>query len=579
MILKALDEYYRHCDELPKMGWMKKKIEYLIVIDESGKLINIESTRIDKTHVKEFMIPEESGRTSGIRPYLFNDKLEYICGYNYKQPEKKSELKNNAFITRCRQISEKYPDNIGFKAVVRFYDNHGIEQVFVHPVWNELMEFTGTVSFRLFNSFKIIAEDQELNNEILNNDDNLKEGYCMVTGKYGKLINLSQKFHFPGTSLSGASLISFENNSGYDSWGNKQCGNVQISTETNHNYCAALQKLNANDSKNKKKLNSNRTLLFWSANNSICKKAEYGLFALLNIKKTSDSDLFEVEELFKGIYSGNIKTSENDKFYFIIISGGKSRLGITYWNECTLKDFAVNIHQHFKDMDIVDTRKFKTPYKGLFEMIKSVSFVTSDGKVKNPFPNLMENTLKAILQGTCYPELLYLSALKRIMIEKDKATINNSITRTAILKAYLNRKNINTVKKMEKKLDKENTNPGYLCGRLFAVLEKEQKDTNSNNMSNIKNTYFSSVVDMPCLILTEILKNSPHYERKFKENAKIFYKNLIYNDILCKFSEQKIPTRLSIDDKGYFYVGYAQQNAELYKKNESKNITDTDMKK
>ena len=77
---------------------------------------------------------------------------------------------------------------------------------------------------------------------------------------------------------------------------------------------------------------------------------------------------------------------------------------------------------------------------------------------------------------------------------------------------------------------------------------------------------------MPCLILSEILKNSPHYERKLDEKNKIFYSKLINNDILNKFTEHKIPARLSIDDKGYFYVGYAQQNADLYTKTEKTDI-------
>ena len=61
--------------------------------------------------------------------------------------------------------------------------------------------------------------------------------------------------------------------------------------------------------------------------------------------------------------------------------------------------------------------------------------------------------------------------------------------RSAILKAYLNRKvniyNINE-KLITMALDLDNKNQGYLCGRLFAVLEKIQEDAQPGINATIK---------------------------------------------------------------------------------------------
>ena len=59
-----------------------------------------------------------------------------------------------------------------------------------------------------------------------------------------------------------------------------------------------------------------------------------------------------------------------------------------------------------------------------------------------------------------------------------KADRNITSIRAAILKAYLNRKfrnHNNPPKEIQMALDLENKNQAYLCGRLFAILEKIQK--------------------------------------------------------------------------------------------------------
>ena len=123
--------------------------------------------------------------------------------------------------------------------------------------------------------------------------------------------------------------------------------------------------------------------------------------------------------------------------------------------------------------------------------------VVLKGKDENVPPNLQEALLKSILQGIPYPE-----TLQQICVRRIRATQEVSITRAAILKACINRKiertNNNQLKSINMGLDVENTDLGYLCGRLFATLEYAQEKSN-NGKSTIRERYMNgaSATEIP----------------------------------------------------------------------------------
>ena len=210
------------------------------------------------------------------------------------------------------------------------------------------------------------------------------------------------------------------------------------------------------------------------------------------------------------------------------------------------------ILKHFSDMEIIDTRNDKRPYMGVREIISSV---TLGGKMSDATPNLPEAVVKSIFQGLPYPATLYSACIRRIRAEQ-KLTI----TRAAIIKAYLNRQ-INNDKKIEIMLDKENTNQGYLCGRLFAVLDKIQED--ANNISSIRDRYMNAASSTPSAVFATILNLSVHHAEKLEEGRRVFYEK-IKQEIIEKLSANGFPTHLDLQDQGRFFIGYYHQRQEFF---------------
>lgn len=114
-------------------------------------------------------------------------------------------------------------------------------------------------------------------------------------------------------------------------------------------------------------------------------------------------------------------------------------------------------------------------------------------------------------------------------------------------------------------LDKENSNPGYLCGRLTAVLEKIQTDVNSGD--SIRTRYMGAASSTPAAVLPAMLNLSLHHSEKLSEGSRIYYEQL-KQEILDKISGAGFPATLDLADQGRFFVGYYHQRADLFTKKE-----------
>lgn len=111
-------------------------------------------------------------------------------------------------------------------------------------------------------------------------------------------------------------------------------------------------------------------------------------------------------------------------------------------------------------------------------------------------------------------------------------------------------------------LSTENKDPAYLCGRLFAVYEKIQKDASGDLNRTIKDSYFASVCARPSAIMPKLSQLAQNHLRKLGTGSNVYYNNLI-GEIIDGL-DGMFPQTLDLDSQGRFIVGYYQQNKALY---------------
>ena len=569
MILKALYDYYqRKSEELPPFGTIFQQIHFILVIDKDGNFLRFEDRRLNKNEASQFLVKRTGQRTSGIVAKHFYDNISYVLGSSIKKGKKNSE-NNKAFRSLVEEVYKKLPENVAVKAVWNFYKriDNNLKNIQRDPLWADIIQNTQLenfiFSFLLEGDTKIIASQSSINQCDIGNiatDD--KEQVCLITGKRCFPVMTTYLSPLAGGKTK---LVSFQKDSGYDSYGKEQGANAPISVEAEFAYSTALNHLLAKDSKNKFSIGE-QTYIFWGSSSSNgCKETEESFFTMSNLNNREEEDpntrILQVRKVFTGIYSGSIKTDLDDRFYIAGLAPGKARIAVVYWAELSLKDFAHAILRHFEDMEIVDARKEKKPYMGLKSILATV---TLGGKSSEATPNLPDAVIKSIFQGLPYPDTLYHSCLRRIRAELPKSKQDKppvSITRAAILKAYLNRKYTNQ-KPIQIMLDKENTNQGYLCGRLFAVIDKLQHD--ANHIHSIRERYMNAASSTPATVFATILNLSAiHANNLNNEGSRIFYDKL-KQEIISKINADGFPSHLDLQDQGRFFVGYYQQMQSFF---------------
>lgn len=573
MILKALYDYYHRSDDLPIPGMEEKEIGFLLVITKEGKFVRLEDCRIDKSHAKTYLVKKHVSRTSAVAANHLYDNAAYVLGYcdvtkiKKEVDKEKEDLKTvnclEAFKEKVRSAAAACPESAALQAVLLFYE-HSREQLLKwlekDPLWEDvkknLSKKYSTFSFRLEGEKKIIAEQKALLQLDSEEDVEGDQALCLITGKRGTLVDTTSSTMIPGSQAT-AKLVAFQVNSGYDSYGKTKCGNAPITKEAEFAYTTALNALLKSGSRNKFML-GNRTFVFWaSSQTEASKQAEESLFDLLGFseeaKDDPDANVLKVRKVFESIYSGTLKVDMDDRFYILGLAPNVARIAVVYWSETSLKEFAEKILAHFEDMEIGDTRKNTKPYQGIREMISNV---TLGGKLSDATPNLPESVVQSVFQGLPYPFTLYSSCIRRIRAEQ-KLTI----TRVAIIKAYLNRLNNPNSIKINTMLDKKNTNQGYLCGRLFAVLDKIQEEANSQN--SIRDRYQNAASTTPSAVFATILNLSNHHLEKLSEGRKIFFEKL-KQEIFSQLSAHGFPAHLDLQDQGRFFVGYYHQRQDFF---------------
>ena len=565
MILKALYDYYqRSGEEVAPLGLEYKQIGFIIVLDKDGHFLRFEDRRLDKKSAQQFLVMKSVGRSSApVSNYLY-DNSQYVFGYSDKGDLDSMRKYFDTFKSKVAEIYGMYSENKAIQAVYAFYQQEPsamVEAMQQDALWDNIAKNLNkkysTFSFLIDGDTEIVASKRDLMN-LATPEDTVKGKLCLVTGKHSKTVEVTTATMIPGSQAT-AKLVAFQVNSGYDSYGKTKGNNAPISEDAEFAYTTALNHMLRPDSHNKFTV-GNRTFLFWASSASqAAKESEDSLFALLGRPETDDDDpnrrIELVRSTFMAIYNGKLSSDKDDTFYILGLAPNSARIAVVYWNEMPLRDFAGVISRHFEDMEMVDIRKEKKPYVGLHSILGSV---TLGGKSSDAIPNMPDAVVKSIFQGLPYPISLFQACLRRVRAEQ---SIN--VVCAAIMKAYLNRLNDNNHKNIERMLDKENNNQGYLCGRLFAVLENLQYA--ANKQDSIRSSYMNAASSTPAAVFSTILKlSNSHYGKLSKENKglAVFFDNQ-KKEIMAMI--QDFPTTLDLGDQGRFFLGYYHQ--KCYREN------------
>ncbi len=598
MILQALANYYhRKGDELPPEGFEQKEIPFLIIINKEGEFINLQDTRTPsgkKLIARKFVLPKEnelSGQNAWKVTNILWDHYGYVLGYPKLDADKDKEMakkQHKTFVAQVQALAEAFPEDPELQAVMRFYAGEHYKNVFEDSSWQDCKKINGcNLSFQISGGNRLICQNENVCSyvsktiETASDDDeddseqrNI-EGVCMITGERSSIARLHPRTPIAGAK-SNAKIVSFQKNMGFDSYGKQQSYNAPVGKRAAFAYTTALNYLLAKDSRQKIYV-GDATTIFWAEKKHDIEDWFKDIFGE-PAKGESDQDNAAIKALFKAPETGAKPViDDNIKFYVLGLSPNAARIAIRFWYAGTVGEVEQNIRQYFDDTNITHA-DYEMPHCSLNGLLAATAVETKDpkktnrvyfrGKYYDVTPNLAGDFMKAILAGTPYPAMLLSSAIRRVKAEREV-----TYPRASLIKAVLVR---NARYKNEKEdigmaLDKNNINPGYLLGRLFAVLEKVQIESVGGEgkiNATIRDRFYGSASSTPVTVFARLMRLKNHHLAKL-ENYKSFYEKLI-GEITDKISaDNAYPTYLSLNDQGRFAVGYYHQRQDFFKKKDN----------
>lgn len=579
MILQALCEYYRRKLANPDsgiapQGLESKDIKFVIEIDSEGRFLNLKDTRESKKgHL--YLVPQSCGRSGKMgwkTAFLLWDHYGYVLGQPKKDDHSGNALEmaqkqKGSFIRRIQSLPEEIKNEEGVKAVLNFYKRGESEKVKEHHNWESCSRIAGcNLSFQLSGDDCLVPERPAVRKyaQVLSTQDcDGREGLCMVTGQKGKIKRLHSSTPIPG-SQSTAIFVGCQKNSGYDSYHKEQAFNAPVSLGAENAYTTALKFLIR--SSNSKVFIGDSTTVFWSekrtpADFSIDMENYFPWFFADPPKDDPERGIRAVKSLFESSFSGKIPIDGGDKFFVLGLAPNAGRISVRYWKTGTVSEFSHRIMQHFNDLSI--TKGPEDPeYLALNPLLRSIVL---DYKTENIPPNLAGQVVSSILDGTPYPETLLMQCLRRIRAERMV-----TYKRAAIIKACLNRKNRfykTGQKEVAMALDITDLNPGYLLGRLFAILEKVQEEANPGINVTIRDRFYGAASSTPITVFPQLLKLKNHHLSKLgHQGRKTFFEKLIGQvmDGLSTF-----PSHLPFSEQARFAIGYYHQRQNFFQKKNS----------
>ncbi|MBE4598764.1 type I-C CRISPR-associated protein Cas8c/Csd1 [Vibrio navarrensis] len=593
MILSALNQYYDRLNsgnqsKVPTFGFSEEKISYVLVLSEQGELVDIVPNLTDekKPKPKLMNVPRPEKRTSGIKPNFLWDKTAYVLGISLPKGKKNEAIFDfslptfEAFREWHLSLLEHSEDK-GLKALAIFLQNWQPENFGSSILTQDVLD--ANIVFQLDGMRQYIHESDEAKTiwgSLLQSDD-VKQATCLITGKKAPISRLHPAIKgVAGGQSSGVSIVSF-NKESFESFGKGQGDNAPVSEQAAFAYTTALNYLLRRENDQVVNL-GDTSVVFWALAESEHKAKSAEAFFLRGFNPPMPSDENEVmalgaelEKLVKGRPQPEISPDldPNTQFFILGLAPNAARLSIRFWLQTDLGHLQQRFAEHFQDLAL-NPLPWKTA-PSVWRLLLQLA-PHRDGqkpKIDDAPAHLAGELMRAILTGQRYPRAILAQLLARFRADGDISEL-----RVAMVKAVLQRElRLLGKEEISMSLDESNTNPAYLLGRLFAVLESIQRNALGDKVNaTITDKYYASASTVPYSIYPRLLSGSKHHLsklRKEKPGLAVTLEKELGN--IMGMLPTEFPRHFSIEHQGRFSIGYYHQKNARFSQSEQIKIDES----
>ncbi|MFA5632194.1 MAG: type I-C CRISPR-associated protein Cas8c/Csd1 [Porticoccaceae bacterium] len=588
MILTALNNYYerlvaRGDSEIAPYGFSQEKISFALVIDRDGNLLDVRDLR-DTAGRKPVpsirLVPQPPKRSVNIDPCFLWDKASYVLGLVAAEKDRpRAVLTHEAFKTYHQQWLESSDDD-GMTALLAFLaswnpnDPTRIQKIPETALdANLVFILDGDDCFLHDRPAAIAIRQRQVSGE------NGVPVTCLVTGEIAPPAVLHPAIKgVNGAQSSGASLVSF-NLDAFKSYGKEQGANAPVSEKAAFSYTTVLNHLLRRDEGNHHRLQiGDATVVFWAeADTDVQATAGESLFSLLIQPPTDPQESMKLHSVLAKIASGrplhelDADLQDQTRIFVLGLAPNASRLSIRFWETASLEVFARRLAEHFQDMvlDPLPWRQEPAIWRLLSETVPHRK--DSKPKLDDVAPQLAGELARAILTGGRYPRSLLANLIMRMRADGDISDLRVALCKAVLMRDARLSNRQNPDKEIPVSLDTENRDPGYVLGRLFALLEQSQSAALGHNVNaTIRDRYYGAASATPASVFPILLRNLTHHLGKVRKSSPglaVVLERQIGE--IVDLLGPGFPKRLAMEAQGRFAIGYYHQNRNQFKKSDT----------
>lgn len=576
-VLAALARAYdRMADrgEVPPFGYSSERIGFLVSLNDdgtpAGPPIDLRKANGRKLYSPLMAVPA-SFKRPGVTPRAFFlwDNTAFSLGVTASE-SKDAVARFSAFRQRHLQELANNEDP-GLRALRKFVERWSPDE-FTALGWPEEMKDQNVV---------FALESERLNGTCIHDrpaaralwahlsaGNNASEAVCLVTGERGPVARLHPSIKGVwGAQTAGASIVSF-NLDAFTSYGHEQGDNAPVSEAAAFAYTTALNAFLQRDSGHRVQVGDASTV-FWAdaSDAAVVDQAEAVFGALLgDVSIDERKEAGKIRTLLEKIRAGrpiaeaDPQLAKGVRFFVLGLSPNAARLSVRFWLEDDFGRITARFARHLEAMRLEPSPKDVSPsiWRCLIE-------AAAQRKSENIPPNLAGEWLRAILTGGPYPLTLLATLLMRIRADKDVNAL-----RVAILKAVLVTRKM---KEVPVSLDPENSDPGYLLGRLFAAYEHAQTQALGGKVNaTIRDKYYGTASATPRAVFPLLQRTTTHHLARLRKDRPGLFKVLdrkigeIFE--LADADRLFVPTLVAAQ-QALFAIGYYHQKNDFYRRKDT----------
>lgn len=613
MILSALADYYDRRvqqggdDAPPLFGYSTEKVSFAVILTPDGRVKRLEDLRVNYAKGRPRPVSKPvskqvprplAGRTSGIRAYFLCDKTQYILGAGGDKPTRDIQAFAASREKHLAYLADN--DDPGAVAVRRFFETWNPADAATLDYWDEaagsnlVFKLDGTPGF-----IHDRAAPRDIWQRRFAEENDARTRQCLVSGKTAPAAMLHPPVKgVPGAQSSGAYLVSF-NAEAFCSYGQGVAGkglNAPVSQERAFAYTTALNDLLRRDSGHKIQLGET-TVVFWAEKDTPFETVLPAMFGgNRDTGGLSEAARARLDDALQRIEKGldpvdDLSDAEAGlRFYILgLAAPSQARLTVRFWLVTTLGHLLTAIRDHVAAVRI--EKRYDTDFEvpTLWGLVRETA---QDREIDRAASGLQSRLLNAVLTGAPYPVGLLAMALNRIRAECGSKRSTQDLVnhnRAALIKAALTRPSGSGAsghvgEEITMSLNPNSEKIGYQLGRLFAVLEKVQKDAhsggpteggekpkqNANLNRTIRDSFFATAIAAPARVFPHLIVKAEYHISRIRRNEPRFADKAEKNigDILehLDVETKGFPQTMTQTEQGHFVLGYYHQRNALYRK-------------